>query len=67
MDAREHEKRRRGTSVADPEKHRHVESLRLAKVELERQRTGTTHPIRLEGIDAALKEIDKRMAAAGAV
>jgi hypothetical protein len=65
IDAREHEKRRRGmSSVADPEKHRTVEGLRLAKLELERQREGTTHPVRLQSIDAAIKEIDKRMASA---
>jgi hypothetical protein len=62
MDAREHEKRRRGlTSVADPEKHRAVESLRLARAELVRQREATTHPARQASIDAALAEIDNRM------
>lgn len=66
MDAREHEKRRRGmTSVADPEKHRAVESLRLARTELVTQQAATTHPARKASIDAALKEIDKRMAANG--
>lgn len=65
MDAREHEKRRRGTaSVIDPEKHRAVESLRLARTELERQLEGTTHPIRRAQIDEALKEIERRMTAA---
>jgi len=65
MDAREHEKRRRGmSSVADPEKHRAVESLRLARTELERQLQGTTHPVRRSQIDAALQEIDKRIASA---
>jgi hypothetical protein len=65
LDAREHEKRRRGAApVIDPEKHRAVESLRLARIELERQLDGTTHPIRREQIDQAMKEIDRRMAAA---
>ena len=67
MDAREHEKRRRGTaSVIDPEKHRVVESLRLARTDLERQLEGTTHPVRRQQIDDALKEIDRRVAAASA-
>ena len=62
MDAREHEKRRRGmTSVADPEKHRATESLRLARAELVQQREATTHPVRRAQIDAALQEIDKRI------
>ena len=62
MDAREHEKKRRGmSSVADPEKHRAAESLRLARVELVKQREATTHPVRRAQIDAALQEIDKRI------
>jgi hypothetical protein len=65
MDAREHEKRRRGmSSVADPEKHRAVESLRLARTELMQQLLLTTHPVRRTQIDAALQEIDKRIASA---
>jgi hypothetical protein len=63
MDAREHEKRRRGAaSVIDPEKHRAVESLRLARIELQRQLEGTTHAVRRQQIDEALKEIDRRIA-----
>ena len=64
MDAREHEKRRRGATVADPEKHRAVESLRLARTELTQQLALTTHPVRRSQIDAALQEIDKRIASA---
>jgi hypothetical protein len=64
MDAREHEKRRRGATVADPEKHRAVESLRLARTELTHQLNATTHPVRRSQIDAALQEIDKRIASA---
>jgi hypothetical protein len=65
MDAREHEKRRRGmSSVSDPEKHRAAESLRLARAELVQQRGSTSHPVRLAQIEAALKEIDRRIAEA---
>ncbi len=61
LDAREHEKRRRGASVADPEKHRAIESLRLAKSELTRQLESTTHPVRRQQITDALSEIDRRI------
>jgi hypothetical protein len=62
MDAREHEKKRRGmSSVADPEKHRATESLRLARTELVQQLGLTTHPVRRTQIEAALQEIDKRI------
>jgi hypothetical protein len=65
LDAREHEKRRRGAApVVDPEKHRAVESLRLARTELSRQLEGTTHPVRREQIGEAMKEIDRRIASA---
>jgi hypothetical protein len=47
----------------DPEKVRERESLRLAKAELERQRETTTHPVRKQQIQAAIAEIDKRLAA----
>ena len=59
LDAREHEKRRRGLAAGvDPEKLRARESLRLARAELTRltlddHRYGT----------AAVAELDRRMAA----
>ena len=57
LDAREHEKRRRGLAAGvDPEKLRARESLRLARAEL-------THPIRKQQIEAAVAELDRRMAA----
>jgi hypothetical protein len=64
LDAREHEKRRRGLAAGvDPEKLRARESLRLAKAELTRQLGNTTHPIRKQQIDAAVAELDRRLAA----
>jgi hypothetical protein len=65
MEEREAERRRRANSLPapDPEKTRAVESLRLARAELERQAGTTTHPIRQQQIRAALAEIDKRLAA----
>jgi hypothetical protein len=66
LDAREHERRRRGAApVVDPEKHRALESLRLARIELERQVNASTHPVRRQQIDDAMKEIDRRIASAG--
>ena len=62
MDAREHDRRRRGPKVEDPEKHRATESLKLARADMARQLEATTHPIREEQITAALKEIDKQLA-----
>ena len=62
MDAREHDRRRRGPKVEDPEKHRATESLKLARADMARQLEATTHPIRKEQITAALKEIDTQLA-----
>lgn len=64
LDAREHERRRRGLAAGvDPEKLRAVESLRLAKAELTRQYNVATHPIRKSQLEAAMAEIDRRTAA----
>lgn len=65
MEEREAERRRRtgpGPKI-DPEKAREQESLRLAKSNLERQATSTTHPVRQQQIKLAIAEIDKRLAA----
>jgi len=66
IDEREAERKRRagGAPKVDPEKMREIESLKLAKLELTSQRGVTTHPVRQQQIDAALKEIDRRLAAA---
>ena len=65
MEEREADRRRAGiqTPVVDPEKVRERESLKLAKAELTRQASVTTHPVRKKQIDAALTEIDRRLAA----
>ena len=51
----------RGPKV-DPEVARQVESLRLARTELQRQLEVTTHDTRKNQIQQALAEIDKRIA-----
>jgi hypothetical protein len=64
MEERENERRRRASAqpAHDPERRRVVESLRLARAELERQAGATTHPVRKQQIQAALAEIEKRIA-----
>jgi hypothetical protein len=65
IEEREAERRRRtGAQPAmDPERVRQLESLRLARAELERQSVATTHPVRRQQITAAIAEIDKRLTA----
>ena len=46
----------------DPEKVREVASLKLARTELERQGAATQHPVRQKQIQAAIAEIDSRLA-----
>jgi hypothetical protein len=48
--------------VRDPEQVRALESLRLARTELERQLAATTHAGRRAQIQQALEELDRRMA-----
>jgi len=50
--------------VRDPEKVRALESLRLARTELERQRGATSNERRRDHITQAIAEIDRRMAEA---
>jgi hypothetical protein len=57
-------KQTRGKPVRDPEKVRALESLRLAKTELEGQLAATTNERRRTQITQAIEEIDRRMAAA---
>jgi hypothetical protein len=65
MDDLEAERRRRsnGRRPIDAEKMREVESLRLAKSNLERQAETAAHPIRKQQLQLAIDEIDKRLAA----
>src|SRR5438067_3292928 len=63
MEEREADRRRAGGApIVDPERVREIESLKLAKAELTRQAGATTHPIRKKQIDAALAEIERRLA-----
>ena len=63
MEEREEEKKRtrqtgKGT---DPERVRQVESLKLARVEMQRQLDLATHQARKQQLTQALAEIDKRI------
>jgi hypothetical protein len=48
--------------LADPEKVREQASLTLARTELARQASTATHPVRIKQIQAAIAEVDKRLA-----
>ena len=65
MEELEAERRRRANGVpkVDPEKAREVESLKLARLNLEKQAEAASHPVRKQQIQLAIAEIDKRLAA----
>ena len=63
MDEREEEKKkaRQTGKGGDPERVRQVESLRLAKTEMQRQLEVTTHQARKQQINQAIAELDRRI------
>jgi hypothetical protein len=63
MEEREEEKRkaRQAGTGTDPERARQVESLKLARTEMQRQLDLATHPARRQQLTQALAEIDKRV------
>jgi hypothetical protein len=65
MEEREQEKRavRQRTRGVDPERVRQLESLRLARTEMDRQLALATHEARRQQLTQALAEIDRRMQA----
>jgi hypothetical protein len=54
--------RRRRTVIQDPERERQLESLRLARTELSRQASATSHEVRRQQLEQALAELDRRIA-----
>jgi len=52
----------RGPAVRNPEQVRALESLRLAKTELEHQFVATSHERRRTQLQQAIGEVDRRMA-----
>jgi hypothetical protein len=57
----------RRREIRDPEQLRALESLRLARTELERQRAATAHEARRQQLTQALAEVDRRIAEATAL
>ena len=68
MDERNAERRRRGvhSHLPDPRKVREIESLKLARTELQRQAAATANALRRTQIEAAIGEIERRLAGAAA-
>ena len=56
---------RRAAGPGAPETLQAIASLTLARVDLERQRASTSHEGRRKGIDQAIGEINRRIAALG--
>ena len=63
MEEREQEKRkaRQGGKGGDPERARQLESLRLARTEMQRQLEVTTHETRKKQLGQAIAELDRRI------
>jgi hypothetical protein len=63
MEEREQEKRRarQGSKTGDPERMRQLESLRLARTEMQRQLDVATHDARKQQLKQAITEIDRRV------
>jgi cell fate (sporulation/competence/biofilm development) regulator YlbF (YheA/YmcA/DUF963 family) len=63
MEEREQERRRNRQAgrAGDPEQVRQLESLRLARTEMQRQAELATHPARKQQLSAALQELDRRI------
>jgi hypothetical protein len=53
--------RRRRIVSHDPERQRQLDSLRLARTELARQASTTTHEVRRQQLGQALEELDRRI------
>ena len=58
---RERQHQQGGKPVRDPEKVHALESLRLARMELDRQLVATTHERRRAQLNDAIAEVDRRM------
>jgi hypothetical protein len=64
MDELAEERQRRLTRApADPERSRELESLRLARAQIDQQLASASHPVRRQQLELALKDLDERLAA----
>jgi hypothetical protein len=66
LDELEQRRVSRGRVVKDPEREQRLQSLLLARTELERQESATSHPVRREQLSQAIAEINRRIADLGA-
>lgn len=66
MEELEADRRRRsaGKQPVNPDQAREIESLRLARSSLAQQIETASHPVRKQQLEAAIAEIDKRLASA---
>jgi hypothetical protein len=55
--------RRQNRAAVNPERTRELESLRLARAQLDQQLARATHPVHRQQLELALKDIDERLAA----
>ena len=62
LDELEQQRANRGRVIKDPVREQRLQSLRLARVELERQAGATSHPVRREQLSQAMAELDRRIA-----
>jgi len=65
MEQLEADKRQRSGNQPkiDPEKAREVQTLKLARLNLEKQAEAASHPVRKQQLQLAMTEIDKRLKA----
>lgn len=63
LDELEQRRVQRARVIKDPEREQRLQSLRLARAELERQAQVTPHPVRREQLAQAMAEVDRRIAA----
>lgn len=61
LDELEQQRATQRRRVKDPELVRELESLRLARVEANRQAEATAHPVRREQLQKAMAELDQRI------
>jgi len=61
----EEKKSRLKKPVADPAKAREIASLKLARIDFERQMAATEHEARRRQLKAALEQVDKQITALG--
>jgi hypothetical protein len=62
LDELEQRRASRGRVVTDPVREQRLQSLRLARTELERQSAATSHPVRRDQLAQAIAELDRRIA-----